>query len=58
VTARPGTMGRNFRIPDDLYADAKRIAAARDETLTDVVIRALRSYVKRNLSDPTAKERA
>jgi len=53
---RPGTMGRNFRIPDSLYADAKRIAAARGETLTDVVIAALTRYVKRNLSDLPAKE--
>jgi len=51
------TPPRNFRIPDNLHDDAKRIAAARGETLTDVVIRALRSYVKRNLSDLPAKER-
>ena len=56
VTARPGTMGRNFRIPDDLYADAKRIAAARNETLTHVITEALRRYVKRNMSDLPAKE--
>jgi len=51
------TPPRNFRIPDNLHDDAKRIAAARGETLTDVVIRALRSYVKRNLSDLPAKDR-
>lgn len=55
---RPGTKGRNFRVPDDLYADAKAVAAVRGETLTDVITAALRRYVRRNagLSAPTAKD--
>jgi len=38
---------RTFRIPDDVYDAAKAKAAERGETLTAVVIRALRRYVAR-----------
>lgn len=37
---------RSIRIPDDLWNAAKRIAADRGETITDVVIRALERYVR------------
>lgn len=33
------------RVPSDLYRHAKQIAAGRDETLSQVVRRALRAYV-------------
>jgi predicted transcriptional regulator len=42
------TKGRNIRISDDLWSQAKAIAAARDETLTQVVTEALRRYVRRH----------
>lgn len=63
---------QSFRLPPDLYADAKKVAAARGETLTHVITEALRRYVRRNsglgpapwkpeytpeLSDVPAKER-
>ncbi|HEX6967460.1 MAG TPA: hypothetical protein VF174_01335 [Micromonosporaceae bacterium] len=44
---KPKTPARNIRIPDDLWEAAKAKAAERDETVTDVVIRALRRYVAR-----------
>jgi len=49
---------QSFRLPPDLYADAKRIAASRGETLTHVITEALRRYVKRNMSDLPAKEQS
>jgi len=61
MTTRPGTMGRNFRIPDGLYADVKRITEARGETLTEVVVAAFERYRKRHaaeLSAPPAKEQS
>jgi len=41
-----GTKRTDFRIPPDLKAAAQARAAERGETLTDVVLRALREYVK------------
>lgn len=38
---------RNFRVPDDLWRAAKAKADARGESLTAVVVRALRRYVAR-----------
>jgi len=48
VPNQPRTPGKMFRIPPDLYATAKAVAAARGETLTHVVTAALRRYVARN----------
>lgn len=42
----PGTKLRNFRIDDDVYDPARDKAKDRGETLTDVVVRALREYVE------------
>jgi predicted transcriptional regulator len=56
---QPRTPGRMFRIDSALYAQAKAIAAARNETLTHVVTEALTRYVRRHsseLSAPTAKD--
>lgn len=44
-----GTKHRTFRgIPDDLWAEAQAIAAARGETVSDEVRAAIERYVKRN----------
>lgn len=43
---QPKTPSRNVRIPDDLWEQAKAVAAEREETLTEVILRALRRYVK------------
>lgn len=42
----PRTPLRSFRIPDDLYLEAQRVAATQDESVSDVVRRALERYVK------------
>lgn len=44
---KPKTPLRSFRIPDDTYEAAQRKAAARGETVSDVVRRALERYAKR-----------
>ena len=41
---------KTYRPPPELYAAAKAIAAARGETLTDIINAALARYVKRNQS--------
>jgi hypothetical protein len=46
---------RNVRVTDDVWTAARAIAAARGETVTDVVVRSLERYVKRHaaaLTDP------
>lgn len=47
VPNSPGTPNRNVRVPDDLWDEVLRIADDRRETATDVVLRALRDYVRR-----------
>lgn len=37
---------RAVRVSDDLWEAAKRVAADRDETVTDVIVRALERYVR------------
>lgn len=37
---------RTVRVSDELWEAAKRVAADRDETVTDVIIRALERYVR------------
>lgn len=39
-------------MPDDVWEAAQRIAADRGETVTDVVLRALRRYVREFGDDP------
>lgn len=41
------TPPRSIRVPDELWQAAQAKAAARGETVTDVLIRALERYVKR-----------
>ena len=42
----PKTPSRNVRVPDDLWEAAVSKAAARGETVSDVLRRALEKYVK------------
>jgi hypothetical protein len=46
VPDQPSTPHRTFRAPDEEWEPAKRIAADRGETLTDVLRRALRRYIR------------
>lgn len=42
----PATPNRTVRVPDDLWEAVKRKAADRGETVTDVILRALRRYLR------------
>lgn len=46
VPNQPRTPLKSFRIPEDLYRAAQDAAAGNDETVSDVVRRALERYVK------------
>lgn len=46
VPNQPETPNRTVRISDDLWEAAKRKAADNDETVTDVIRRALERYVR------------
>lgn len=39
---------RNVRVAEDVWTAARAIAAARGETVTDVVVRSLERYVRRH----------
>lgn len=43
---RPDNPARSVRVPDDLWNAAKERAAERGETVTDVILRALRRYTR------------
>lgn len=43
---QPATPTRSVRVPDEEWEAAKRVASDRGETLTDVIRRALRRYVR------------
>lgn len=43
---RPDNPARSFRIPADLYRQVKARAGERGETVTDVIVRAMRRYVR------------
>ena len=47
---QPATPNRTVRVPDALWEAAQRVAADRDETVTDVIIRALERYVREHPS--------
>lgn len=53
---KPGTKIRTFRYPDDEWAAAQAAAAANGETVTDVIHRALRAYVRRTERKRTEQE--
>lgn len=42
---QPKTPARSVRVPQTLWDAAKTAAAGREETVTDVVVRALEEYV-------------
>jgi hypothetical protein len=44
----PGTKLRNVRVADSLWLAARKVAADRDEKLSDVIRAALELYVKRH----------
>lgn len=46
VPNMPATPNRTVRVPDDLWEAVKRKAADRGETVTDVILRALRRYLR------------
>lgn len=46
VPNQPATPKHGVRVPDELWRQVKRIAADRGETITDVILRALRRYVR------------
>jgi hypothetical protein len=43
---QPKTKARGVRVPDDLWQAAQARAKERGETVTDVILRALRRYVR------------
>jgi NRPS condensation-like uncharacterized protein len=43
---RRDNPARSFRIPADLYRQVKAKAAERGETVTDVIVRAFKRYVR------------
>lgn len=47
VPNQPKTPLRTFRIPEDVYRAAQAKAAAKGESVSDVVRRALARYAKR-----------
>lgn len=49
---QPKTPGRLIRVDEALWRAAQDAAAANDETVSDVVRRALRNYVKRHARPP------
>lgn len=46
VPNQPKTPVHGFRIPDELYAEAKRFADKAGESVSDVVRRCLTQYVR------------
>jgi hypothetical protein len=46
VPNQPATPGHTFRIPDELWQALRAHADERGETVTDVVLRALRRYLR------------
>lgn len=43
---KPKTPKRSVRVPDDLWRAVKRKAADRGETVTEVIIKALKRYLR------------
>lgn len=51
-----GTRARSIRIPQDRWDTAKACAAARGETVSDVVNRALEEYPRSTVAEPTLED--
>lgn len=47
VPNQPATPNRNLRVPEELWDEVLRIAADQHTTATEIVLRALRAYVRR-----------
>lgn len=48
MMVKPPMVPRQIRVPEKLWNDAKVAADKNDENVSDVVRRALESYVRRN----------
>lgn len=48
MSPRKPQRARAVRVSDKLWEEAKRVADERDETVSDVIRRALEAYVKRH----------
>ena len=48
VPNHPKTPLKSFRIPTELYKAAQSVAASRNESVSEVVRKALERYVRRN----------
>lgn len=48
---QPKTPNRTIRVPDEVWDEARRVAADRGETLTEVIIKALKRYIREHPSD-------
>jgi hypothetical protein len=46
VPNKPATPARSVRIPDEIWDALRARADERGETITDVVLRALRAYLR------------
>lgn len=46
VPNQPATPNRTVRVPDELWEAVMRKAQERGETVTDVIIRALKRYLR------------
>ena len=46
VPNQPKTPNHSVRIPDEIWEAAKRKAADHGETITDVILRALKRYIR------------
>jgi len=46
VPNSPATPARSVRIPDELWATLRAVADERGETITDVILRAIRQYLR------------
>jgi predicted transcriptional regulator len=57
VPNQPATPGRSVRVPDELWEAVQEIAADREETVTDVILRALRRYVRLYGEESAAADR-
>lgn len=51
VPNKPATQNRSVRIPHELWEEVLRIARDQHTTATEIVIRALRAYVRRYPAD-------
>lgn len=48
---QPATPGRSVRIPEQLWDEVLRIARDQQASATEIVLRALRDYVRRYPAD-------